>query len=70
MTIADREEVGPAVFTQVRHDQVRVLVHFVWVLWAIARLGGEGKLCHAVVKLLCLGTLGRLNYWFGGCHLS
>ena len=54
MAVTDREEVGSAVLTQVRQDQVRVLVHLVWVLRAKTCLCGERELCHAVVELLLI----------------
>jgi hypothetical protein len=34
-----------------RKDQEGVLVHFIWVLWGVACLGGKGEFSHAVIKL-------------------
>lgn len=52
MAVADRKEVSPSVLSQVRQDKVRILVHFVWVLWAVASFCRERKFRHTVVELL------------------
>lgn len=52
MTIADREEVSPAVFAEMRKHQVRVLINLVRVLGAKAGFRCKTELGHAIVELL------------------
>lgn len=59
--VAHRKEVRPSVLTQMGKHQVRVLVHFVWVLRTVPSLRGERKFSHAVIELF----LARLSLGWG-----
>ena len=51
MSVSHSEEMSSPVFSEMRKDQEGVLVHFIWVLWRVACLGGKGEFSHAVIKL-------------------
>lgn len=59
VAISDRKEMRATILTQVRKNKERVLVGFVRVLGAVARLGSECKLGHTIIKLFV--GLARLN---------
>ena len=66
MAVTNREEMRSAVLTQVRQDQIRILVHFVRILWTETRLGCEREFGDTVIELLLRGLcrIGRWRLWY------
>ena len=66
MAVTNREEMRSAVLTQVRQDQIRILVHFVRILWTETRLGCEREFGDTVIELLLrrLCRIGRWSLWY------
>lgn len=69
MTVSNCEKVSSPVFSKMRHHEIRILIHFIWIFRGKPCFGCKRELCNTVVELFRSWRV-RLFDLLGSCDFS